>query len=72
MEDERDAKLVDELRALFAAASRLRDGARRHPEASRGLMQSARLRVAKAATLAGEICSGARSDRPAPAAVNAT
>ncbi len=66
----RDAGLVNELRACFAAASRLREGARRHPEASRGLMRSAALHVGKAATLSRQICAGAVEAAPVAVAAS--
>jgi len=42
-----------------AAAGALRIGARRYPDAAKGLLKAAALRSAKAATFAGQICKPA-------------
>lgn len=68
-----DDDLVHRLRAHVNAARRQMSVARKHPEASRGLMRAARFHVGRAATLAEEICREAPTtdkavDAPCPTA----
>lgn len=53
---------VSRLRAHFGAARRLTEAARADPKARAGFLKAARLNVAKAATLAEDICGGARRE----------
>jgi hypothetical protein len=62
MVEERQDELITRQRAHFDAARRQRDAALAYPEASRGFLRSARFHIARAGTLAAEICSGAAPD----------
>lgn len=72
MEVEREKAVVIRLRAHVDAARRHRQAAQTYPQASDGFLRAARLHIARAATLATEICSGAGRQDQAPEAVSAS
>ena len=63
MEAGRQNEVVNQLRAHVDAARRQRQAAMQHPQARDGFLKAAHWYVARAATLAGEICTGAAAEQ---------